>query len=133
MRADRTIGILNRDRAFQNGPKRLPDVKALRLAADKDQDWLKIARHRLRRLCREDPRVLRRQGRQISEARHQHAITITNPRWLMKIAVKDGIWQPSSTKTSPRFRWKIAVLWSKIEFRDDCTALFAKPAIPHSY
>src|SRR6516225_6207858 len=62
MRADRTIGILDRDRAFQNGSKRLPDVKVLRLAADEDRDWLKIACHRLRRLCRKDPRVLRRQG-----------------------------------------------------------------------
>ena len=34
----------------------------LRLSADEDRDWLKITRHCLRRLCREDPRVFRRHG-----------------------------------------------------------------------
>jgi hypothetical protein len=44
----------------------LPDVKALRLAADEDRHRLKIARHRLRRLCRKDARVLRGHGRRAS-------------------------------------------------------------------
>ena len=36
----------------------------------------------------------------------------------MKMDEKDGIKQPSLAKTNSRFRWKIAVLCSKIAFRD---------------
>ena len=52
MRADRTVGILDRHRAFQNGPEGLPDIKPLRLSADKDRYRLKVARQLVRRLGR---------------------------------------------------------------------------------
>ena len=58
MRADRTIGILDGDRDFQDGLKGLPDVKALGFTANKDGYRLEVARQLARRLGRDDARAV---------------------------------------------------------------------------
>src|SRR5437660_4261694 len=54
MRADRTIGILDRDRTLQDGLKGLPDIKALGLPANEHRYRLEVARRLTRRLGRCD-------------------------------------------------------------------------------
>src|SRR5215831_626490 len=62
LRADRTIGILDRDRALQDGLEALPDIKTLGLAANEDRYRLEVQRRLARRLGRHDARVLSRDG-----------------------------------------------------------------------
>ena len=50
MRANRTIGIRDRDRTFKDGLKGLPDIKPLGLAADQHRHRLALARDLARRL-----------------------------------------------------------------------------------
>src|SRR5215467_780229 len=57
MRADRTIGVLDRDWALEDRLKGLPDINALCLAANEHRHWLEIARRLTCRLgsCRSHP------------------------------------------------------------------------------
>src|SRR6266566_2152647 len=57
MRADRTIGILDRDVTLQDGLKGLPDIEALGLAANEYRYRLEVARHLTRHLGRCDSRL----------------------------------------------------------------------------
>ena len=60
MRADRTIGICNRDRTFKDLLKCLPDIKPLGLAADQHRYRLEFARDLTGRLGCRGPFGLRR-------------------------------------------------------------------------
>ena len=62
MRANRTIGIRDRDRTFKDGLKGLPDIKPLGLAADQHRHRLALARDLARRLGCRVPRGLRGGG-----------------------------------------------------------------------
>src|SRR5262249_41965104 len=50
MRAHGTIGVQDRDRAFPDWLKALPDIKALALAADVHRYWLEVTHSVLRGL-----------------------------------------------------------------------------------
>ena len=58
MRADRTIGICDRDRTFKDGLECLPDIKPLGLAADQHRYRLEFACDLAGRLGRRDARSL---------------------------------------------------------------------------
>src|ERR1700738_443624 len=62
MRANRTIGIRDRDRTFKDGLKGLPDIKPLGLAADQHRHRLEFARDPARRLGCRGPLGLRDGG-----------------------------------------------------------------------
>ncbi len=83
MRADRTIGVADRDWGLQDRLEGLPDIKTLGFASNEDRYRLEVERRLARRLSSRDTRVLCddsgfARGRRGIELRLQFAVTVAS-------------------------------------------------------